>query len=236
MSCPIKQPRLVKRGMSGSDVLGYKYGLKKAGVGKSVVLSKSFRLGMYLAVRKFQSKHGLKVDGQIGQKTYAALRKFMPAYGCWLLNHYKAPQSDKRSVIVRTALYGAAHSGQIHYTQGPLRMQGVRQKLRPPAFPRYEDCSSYSTWCYWVAGMPDPNGRGYDGYGYTGTLTQRGWRVSAPNPGDLVFYGGSSSAPYHVAIYIGGGQVVSHGSESGPLVLSVHYRDDLNHYRRYPSG
>lgn len=80
-----------------------------------------------------------------------------------------------------------------------------------------------------MAGLKDPNGLGYNGFGYTGTLIQNGKRVSASNlkPGDLVFYGRHGIS--HVAIYVGSGRVVSHGSESGPLLLSTYYRNDLQY-------
>jgi cell wall-associated NlpC family hydrolase len=113
-------------------------------------------------------------------------------------------------------------------------MQGVRERIRPPAVPRWEDCSSFATWLYWLADAPDPNGRGYDGFGYTGTLCRQGRRVSILElqPGDLVFYG--RGAPWgHVAIYVGGGKVVSHGSEGGPYLLPVRYRGDVGEARSY---
>ena len=70
---------------------------------------------------------------------------------------------------------------------------------------------------------------GYNGFGYTGTLINHGTRVSASNLrlGDLVFYGRYGIT--HVAIYVGFGRVVSHGSESGPLLLSTYYRSDLQY-------
>jgi cell wall-associated NlpC family hydrolase len=96
----------------------------------------------------------------------------------------------------------------------------------------YEDCSSLATGCYFIAGLLDPNNLHYNGQGYTGTLAVHGKWVSVPEPGDLVLYGWGF--PYHhVAIYVGGGRVVSHGSESGPLLLYTRYRSDLAMFRRY---
>jgi cell wall-associated NlpC family hydrolase len=51
------------------------------------------------------------------------------------------------------------------------------------------DCSEFVTLVYKAAGVVDPNGRGYNGTGYTGTLVANGTRTSNPQPGDLVFYG-----------------------------------------------
>lgn len=49
---------------------------------------------------------------------------------------------------------------------------------------------------------------------------------------DLVFYGSSRSSISHVAIYVGGGNVVSHGSD--PVRhCSMNYRSDLQEIRSY---
>jgi cell wall-associated NlpC family hydrolase len=119
-------------------------------------------------------------------------------------------------------------------------MQGVVDKIFPPDVPRYADCSSFATWTYFVGGARDPNGLAYSGYGYTGTLAQHGWRVGTTRaqdvararPGDLVFYG--RGRPWdHVAVYVGGGLVVGHGSESGPNRLRIDYRSDRGEIRSY---
>jgi len=143
-------------------------------------------------------------------------------------------QQDKRIGVVNTAKFAAAREPIIHYTQSALRMQGVRDRIKPPRVPNWEDCSSFVTWLYWVAGAPDPNGLNYSGYGYTGTLVRHGRPISVVQlrPGDLVFYGGSYWVPHHVAVYVGGGQVISHGTESGPKWASANYRP-INHCRSY---
>ena len=103
--------------------------------------------------------------------------------------------------------------------------------------PPYEDCSSFVTWLYWVAGVPDPNGRGYDGYGYTGTQIGRGKEVSVGAKADLVFYGPSRSVITHVAVIVEGGEdakVVSHGTEACPCgPIPIDYRPDRRMIRRY---
>jgi cell wall-associated NlpC family hydrolase len=110
-------------------------------------------------------------------------------------------------------------------------MWGVKNRVKPPSVPPWEDCSSYSTWTYWVAKIPDPNNLGYNGYGYTGTLASNGKMTYNPKPGDLAFYG---AFPYsHVVIFIGNAKCISHGSEGGPYLLPVKYRSDFSHYRTY---
>jgi cell wall-associated NlpC family hydrolase len=232
------QTRVIRRGNEGRDVMATKYALKQAGFGRALNLTSARAGSAWQAnLKRFQAKHKLKADGQYGASTHKALRPYIAKvpYAVWLWNHTAATSklsgmaalgsTDKRKLIVNAALYGAQHEPSIHYTQSSLRMYGVRNKVKPPGIPRYEDCSSFATWCYWLAGASDPNGLGYNGQGYTGTLAAHGSRrtLAYARPGDLVFYGGGF--PYtHVAIYIGGGRVVSHGSEHGPIICAAWYR------------
>lgn len=139
--------------------------------------------------------------------------------------------------VLQAAVLGLHHALAIHYTQGANRWSGIlNNKIASKGeYPAYADCSSYSDWCYWnglyVRGHHSDivNGQHWKA-GYTGTMTSHGEYVTKLIPGDAVFYG---TPVEHVAIYTGGGFVVSHGSEAGPLLLPVRYRDDVNHYRRY---
>jgi hypothetical protein len=127
----------------------------------------------------------------------------------------------------------------IHYTQGPARMYLTRHSIIPArlgAQPSiWEDCSSFATWLYWQAGLPDPNGLRYNGQGYTGTQANHGRRVWSDNApaGALSFYGGG--APYsHVVIRINSNKIISHGNENGPSIYSSpYYRRDLRQTRVY---
>lgn len=96
------------------------------------------------------------------------------------------------------------------------------------------DCSSFVTLVYKEAGRPDPNNNGYNGAGNTTTLAAHGLAVAAPNPGDLVFYGGTSFNPGHVAIYIGHNTVIEIGSDKGVLKVDMNYRSDIVGFRSYP--
>lgn len=220
--------------MRGKDIEGMQRGLHLVG------LRKKPRTGVYglltkRQVKKFQRRKGLTQDGVYGPRTHAQLsRKFD-----WLakrLYMQSFPKPDKREIIAETAMLGYRKAYQIHYTQSTLRMWGVRNKTMPPNVPPYEDCSSFATWLYWVAKAPDPNGLGYSGFGFTGTQVLHGTRITSGmlKKGDLVFYGFTRSGyPTHVAIYVGGGKVVSHGSEGGPFLLPYNYRS-INQIRTYP--
>lgn len=125
---------------------------------------------------------------------------------------------DKRAAIVRAALWGVANTVAIHYDQ----VRPIPHRLE---LPMRTDCSGFATLCYQIAGAADPNGRGYDGEGYTGTLNEHGTVVKPRDarPGDLCLYG---VAPcHHVTIVVeadpdGGDPLeASHGYEAGPLLV-----------------
>lgn len=148
-----------------------------------------------------------------------------------------------RDRVVEAALLGLRHASELHYTQGARRWDGIDKDLRARRgeFPRYADCSAFATWCLWNAvhlsfGAPDRvNGTSWR-YGSTYTMHLNGRRVARTGlqRGDLVLYGRPGvHRTHHVAVYIGGGMVISFGSERGPFKLLVGYRQDILATRRY---
>lgn len=207
------------------------------------------KFAMY--VRAYQRKKGLRVTGEIDRATHNALaapyvdaQGTSHAYGLYgaqgsrvmadvaaklrAQEHLLLNTGSVTSRGVAAALLGVRHRGNIHYTQGPLRNVGIRGRgIWPPRYPTYADCSMFSTWLYFVAGAPDPNQRGYDGYGYTGTQQNHGitvnWRAAPVLA--LAFYRGSSGDIGHVTIVVKKGRLaVSHGSEIGPVLVGIDYR------------
>ncbi len=238
----VQLPRNLKLGSKGRDVRALGRALKSAGFWPSGQrVTNVFDETVDGAVRRFQRSRRLRDDGEVGPDTFGALLPHYDAYGRLLVRRVQrrleklANPTGKRQRIVAAANVGFRNRGSIRYTQDARRMQGVRERIRLPNFPRFEDCSSFATWCYWVAGAPDPNGRGYDGFGFTGTQIGPGRKVTEPRPGDLVFYGWepARNCPKHVALYVGNGNVVSHGSESGPNLAPIDYRSDRNQIRSY---
>jgi len=128
----------------------------------------------------------------------------------------------------------------IGYSQTSSRPM---QLVGPDDLPRHADCSSSVTTIFNAAGFEDPNGRGYDGFGYTGTLVTHGRTVQLSDiqPCDLVFYGHASSgpgfpagAPTHVAMVMDRkGAIFTFGSDPGPSFRKISYRNDLHSIRRY---
>ncbi len=219
--------------MRGQDVIALQRALAVAGVRKWGKFTGVFGKGTKQNVAAFQERKGLKRDGIYGLNTHRLLAPKYDQYGAYLMNkvNKEVNKPDARYVIVAYAIFGYNQREKIHYTQSSLRMYGVRNRIRPPRIPIWEDCSSFATWCYWGANVPDPNGLRYNGWGYTGTLSQYGVRTREPKPGDLGFYG--SGTYNHVTIYVGDGRAIGHGSERGPVLHDPYYRTDFSHWRTY---
>lgn len=126
--------------------------------------------------------------------------------------------------VVSHLMWGAANQLPIHYTQGPGRMSDLHCVR---CLPLYADCSSWGTKVYCWAGAPDPNGRGYDGFGYTGTILQNCPllpSVRALSLGDpFVFGPGMGDHVSWVVDYAGTDDplLCSHGFEGGPLLVRL---------------
>jgi cell wall-associated NlpC family hydrolase len=115
--------------------------------------------------------------------------------------------------IVAAARWGIAHEPQIHY--GTVRPMPLARTL-----PLTTDCSGFVTLCYHLAGAPDPNGLGYNGQGWTGTLLRHLEETAQPQAGDVVVWGAYPGR--HCAIVLEPGEdplLASHGSERGPIAI-----------------
>jgi hypothetical protein len=150
---------------------------------------------------------------------------------------------EARRKIARTRAHDAAllayhHRAALHYSMGSTRWDGIANHRVATAgsYPRYADCSAFFTWCIWNGVRTFNTGDFVNAvhwqYGYTGSMLRRGHRVTGARVvGVAVFYG--NPVDKHVAFYMGGGMVMSNGSEPGPLYLPVHYRSDYHSTRRY---
>ena len=128
---------------------------------------------------------------------------------------------DVRSIIVAWARWGATNHAGFSYSQGADRMEGVH---RPGELPAVADCSAAVTYWYSWAGAPDPNGLGYDGYGFTGTLLEHGLKIPLGQviPGDVIVYGMAPGE--HTALVVEAGSdplTVSHGQQGDPSQVRV---------------
>lgn len=137
----------------------------------------------------------------------------------------------ERAEIKVIALHAARVGGNtLIYSQGSERGYFPAWPRIPPA----TDCSGMSTWVLYEAGAGATIGYYGPGspVGWTGTLRYQGRHISTTDtrylyPGDLIFYHGWG----HVAVYIGGGLVVSHGTV-GVHIESYRY-STIDEIRRY---
>jgi hypothetical protein len=230
--------RTMKRGVRGKDVLALQRALRKAKLSFDPKRTGRFDRATGRAVREFQQKKGLAVDGEYGPLTHAKLMPRYDAYGLALMIEAKRKQDDvvrpsnAVKIIEAAALHGYNNRHLMYYTQGPARWSGIAGNVMPPGVPIWSDCSSFATWCFWVADritrrVPDPNRLAYRA-GYTGTLC---WgnaaRKGSKRRAALGFYGPHTHG--HVVISIGDGSMcVSMGSTPGPFYLPANYRSDVN--------
>jgi hypothetical protein len=234
-------PRTLKKGMVGRDVLMVQRAASRAHLRKwGWHFNGHFGRGLERNLKRFQKAHGLKPDGVYGPDTHRKMARYYDAYSANVMVKLKK-KLDKpvgKAGVVYYAMQLYNYRYHVHYSQGPMRMSIIRYRLRPPwRRELYEDCSSSSKGCYWLANLPTPDGLPYTMYeGYTGTLSVHGRRVSHPQPGDLGFYG--YGWPYvHVVICIGYRDgvplVMSHGKESDPAIHLYNYRWGFSHWRAY---
>jgi cell wall-associated NlpC family hydrolase len=123
-----------------------------------------------------------------------------------------------RRKIVAAARWGIANEPRIHY--GEVRPVPLARRL-----PLTTDCSGFVTICFFLAGAPDPNGLGYSGQGYTGTLLEHLVSTGELKTGDLVVWGAYPGR--HCAIVLEPGEdplLASHGQERGPV--AIRYSDE----------
>lgn len=221
--------RVLHYGDRGRDVTAYQRALSKTLKSRGFVptnrRSSLYGDGTLWDTLRLQRRLGIKPDGLVGVLTWTAVNPKIDAYGKSLLIPKPKPVAPPGQKI--------AHQARVMATLAPRHYTQARPYAETLAawHAKGGDCSGTSILIYKLAGQPDPNHTAYDGSGWTGSLIHHGVQVPASQPGDLVFYGPGSST--HVAVAIGGGQVVSHGSEGGPRILPVHYRSDINEVRRY---
>jgi hypothetical protein len=178
---------------------------------------------LFLRRADWRDKHPRDVDAQ----AWAALWGFADARARELARKQLTTPSDAIRQHIRSwGEWFVANRGSIVYQQ-------VRPYPRTPRLPIYTDCSGSACAVLRWSGCPnDPNGRNWDGQGYTGTLYNRGTRVplTAVLPGDMVFYGNQGGGvPSHVILVIGpGDRALNFGGWPPEFVyVSSYWRSNL---------
>jgi cell wall-associated NlpC family hydrolase len=176
-------------------------------------------------LRAFQKRHGLPPSGIYGLRTHRALAHAYTAEqrsDLLYIAHLIVVRKERAAVLI-VAGHVRLVGSRMGYTQSGSRANFGHW----PDVPQNTDCSGFATWVMWQAGVGFRVGYFGPGspVGWTGTLGRQGKHVSIRQGlavGDLVLYGGGF--PYgHVAVYIGHGLVISHGSP-GIKVLPLNYR------------
>lgn len=149
-------------------------------------------------------------------------------------------QQKIRKSIVDLAMWGVYHESKIHYRQY-RPMDELRNKQH---LPWYTDCSEFITTIYKWGGGPDPNGSNFNGYGNTDSMAGNGHTIPLwdAEPADVVIWGRFNSWgwwTHHTAIIVNvanrsNPQIVSHGSERGPLHISL--ADETSAQRSFGAG
>lgn len=225
--------RAIKLHTAGKDVIGAKRAIWKAnGLGIPKRPSPSFGPAAVKQLQKFQHAHGIKADGVLGENTLRKLGPFFDGYAFLLYEGYPPSKSKAEAIRNRQVAYflwAYAHRAQIHY----LERRPIDHEKQPQHLPVWEDCSGFFTKSAFAAGYPsDPNGLDWNGQGYTGTLSRNGKTVSISKcqPGDAAFYFPPWPYGHVVGILARKGtdvRVCSHGSEGGPFILDLSYRNDF---------
>lgn len=260
MAAPnVKFPREIKRGIKGRDVLGHKRAISRARPDLYPWHDFTDYSGdkFMRAVMDWKRSKGMNTIPLLGrtaherlERTHSKTHPDQWAFDALAIkqchDYWQAAQKDPEDVIrqhiVDAAFFWYAHRFEIAYSQFRPFSMG-----KPPWVPIRWDCSAFATNCHYAGGAPDPNGRGYDHQGYTGTLMNRGTAVTSVvnlRKGDLIFYGHTSydrpgfpkGSPTHVAVYAGIYNTIRMVVSNGHHPMGFYkwnYRTDINHFRHY---
>ena len=235
-------PRELRAGDRGPDVLALQQALHKA-LGAEARNNQKGDYGSKTVhdVHLFKLGWTKQTSGEVfGSNAWGHIEKYIGLKQQRLLKeaqHLEAQRAAEtqeqkiRGLIVAEAVWMLANRGMFVYRQfrpypSSLRILQARDEC---------DCSSSCTLWYKAGGAVDPNGLGYSGQGYTGTLWGRGEAVQTPAPTDLCFYGNMGNGiPSHVAMCVEPGYVISFG-HTPVSKYPVNYRPgEFRGARHYP--
>lgn len=146
-------------------------------------------------------------------------------------------KKQARSLMASYLLRATRTNASKHYSQ----RRPMTHLFQSPDQEWTADCSGYVTGAFaWAERftkftVEDPNGLGYTGWGFTGTLLSHNFRHQVPEGrtyfvGDIALYGPASRTKHTVICRKGGNASTSvwssHGSEAGPYDVRLHYRPD----------
>jgi peptidoglycan hydrolase-like protein with peptidoglycan-binding domain len=167
------------------------------------------------AVKDYQSAHGLSADGIVGPDTKASLlgtggtttpppsgsvEAKIVSYAEAIENGDAEPGWDGGDIQY---VWGGGHETAPGPSTGTCVGDPQSLSCTDPGAVGL-DCSGFARWAYDLA-----YGQDVLGPGGTGNQIDEMTQVSTPVPGDLVFFGPSSSDTKHVGIYVGDGKMIN---------------------------
>jgi N-acetylmuramoyl-L-alanine amidase len=126
---PVFTTRTLVRGSSGTDVRELQGRLKYIGYYKSNV-DGSFGWSTYWAVRNFQYRFGMKVDGKVGATTREKLVRASKGYNPWGAKSASAPVAHSAGYSNPTALHSTSGGHYISYNDKRLLANAVYGEAR----------------------------------------------------------------------------------------------------------
>lgn len=155
----------------------------------------------HAAVKRYQARNGLVVDGIVGPITSGSMGLRSSSTPTSSRADSSSSRSSSRSSYSSSSSSSSSSGGIVGQAQRYLGIMYRWGGSTPSGF----DCSGYTQYVYGKAGISIPR--------TSGAQQQAAYRVSSPRPGDLVFWG---SPAYHVAIYAGNGMIYDSGKPGLP--------------------
>lgn len=199
---------VLKNGTRGAGVTELQKGLKKLGF-MSVNPTGYYGDITETAVRKFQKKYGLSVDGLAGKQTINKIDSLMGSQ-----NVAKAAVNTSGGTVASRSSSLSAAEKLISYARNFI---GVKYRWGGSTAKGF-DCSGFTKYVFQKVGITLSR--------VSTSQAQKGTYIKKANlsPGDLVFFdtNGGKNRINHVGIYIGGGKFIhSSSSHSGVTISSL---------------
>ncbi|MDY7224144.1 C40 family peptidase [Halalkalibacterium halodurans] len=200
-NAPVQQTTVLRQGSRGDAVRDLQRSLKDLGYYRMSV-DGIFGAGTTTAVREFQRKMGLTVDGVAGPQTLSALnvnpRPNTSNGQSSSSGGHTAPSGNRGATITNIVANASELIGTPYVWGGTT--------------PRGFDCSGFVQYVFAQQGVSIPR--------TVAQMWNAGTSVSQPSVGDIVFFD-TTGGPSHNGIYIGNNQFIHSGSSTGVTIASM---------------
>lgn len=200
-NAPVQQTTVLRQGSRGDAVRDLQRSLKDLGYYRMSV-DGIFGAGTTTAVREFQRKMGLTVDGVAGPQTLNALnvnpRPNTSNGQSSSSGGHTAPSGNRGATITNIVANASELIGTPYVWGGTT--------------PRGFDCSGFVQYVFAQQGVSIPR--------TVAQMWNAGTSVSQPSVGDIVFFD-TTGGPSHNGIYIGNNQFIHSGSSTGVTIASM---------------